>query len=149
MSKVIPLSSAYQKRIRRLKNDLDRNLEDLRQDKTISLDDLPIQESYVKEFYHEQIRNLLTHALIYEWTGKSQAEQGDIISRTHKGMHWSRLLVKESQDNFLKVAMRMTTSDVTATLNDLRVLRNVADTFGDILYEEQHLRKRQDNVISK
>jgi hypothetical protein len=91
----------------------------------------------------------LLDALLFEWTNKTLAEQGNIIRRTPKGSHWTKLLVEESRDHMLELAKQMTNSAITHTLNDLRNLRNVADAFGDILYEEQELRKRRDSILSK
>jgi len=106
----------------------------------------PQEQEYVQASEDEYRRNKLLDELIELWTGKNHADQGRIIGKTPKGSNWRKLLVEESRDHMLKLAKQMTDTYVSGTLYDMRTISYVAEGFGDILYEEQELRKEKEKV---
>ena len=71
------------------------------------------------------------------------AEQWRIIRITEKGANWRRKIVEDSRDHIFTKAKRMTDSHLTVTCNYMRTLRVLAESVGDILFEELEARKRK------
>jgi hypothetical protein len=86
--------------------------------------------------------------LIYEWTDKNFAAQGRIISETPKGSSWRKLFVERSEGYMFKLAKRMTTYELSWTLNTITEIHDLGERFSDILQEERELRKRKDKTFS-
>lgn len=108
----------------------------------------PQEEQYVESHEHEMERDRLVEELILRWTNKTIAERGGIIAKTSKGADWRKSLADESAEYMLSLAKQMTDSAVSGTLNDLRILRYLADRFSDILYVELELRKKKQELNS-
>lgn len=107
------------------------------------------QESQFKEAVErELITDQTIQRLIYEWTNKTTAEQGQVIERTPKGKHWSIVLAEESADFMRDLAYQMTPSGLPRRLEDIRIIKNVADKFGDVLYEVLETRKKTEAMES-
>lgn len=103
---------------------------------------------YVEAVKRELITDKRIEELVILWTGKSHAAQGEIVSRTPKGKHWSQILVEESKDYMRKLAHQMTDSDLDVRLEDLRIFENVRRAFSDIVYEVRESRKKNESLRS-
>ena len=117
--------------------------------KTINSSSEPLTQQY-KEYvqaHEDEIkRNQQVADLIESLTNKTIAEQGAIIGKTPNGEDFRKKLADESSDYMLKVAKQMTTSEVSVNLWDHRTLRYISERFSDILYEEQEIRKRNEEI---
>jgi hypothetical protein len=100
--------------------------------------------------YWQQLRRIksltqqqLVNELLELWTGKTKQEQDEIMLSTPKGDNWRKRLLEESRDHMVKISKQMTDSDVIATVNDMRTVKEILSVFSDIGYEEQQLRKKK------
>jgi hypothetical protein len=92
-------------------------------------------------------RDKILVELISYYTGKTFSEQGRILYNTPKGENYRKHLLEESKSHMMKLTKQMTTSSITWTLNVIRELTDVANVFGDILYEEHKLREKKDKML--
>jgi hypothetical protein len=106
------------------------------------------ETQYVQAVERELITDQTIQRLIYEWTNKSTAQQGQVVDRTPKGKHWSNVLAEESTDFMRQLAYQMTISALGRRLEDIRIIKNIADKFGDILYEVYETRKKTESLES-
>ena len=60
-----------------------------------------------------------------------------------------KTLIEKGSDEMFKIAKQPTDSDVTMTLNDLRAIKDVAEKFRDILYDELQARRLYNKLGSK
>jgi hypothetical protein len=108
----------------------------------------PQDKQYVEAVERELITDQTIQKLIYEWTNKTTADQGAVLDRTPKGKHWSNILAEESSDFMRQLAYQMTISALGRRLEDIRIIKNIADKFGDILYEVYETRKKTESLES-
>lgn len=106
----------------------------------------PQEKQYIEAHEREIIQDKLISKLVYEWTNKDTADQGRIIDKTPKGTHWSKLLVEESIDYMRETAYKMTPTALHGRLEDIRIIRNLADKLGDVLYEVYETRKKTEEL---
>jgi putative transposon-encoded protein len=117
---------------------------------TIEEDGQPLTErekEYIKAHEDEMARDKMLNDLIRYWTGKTFTQQGEIIAKTPKGENCRKRLLEESKGHMVKLSKQMTTSDINWNLSVIRELSDVANAFGDILYDESELRENKDKML--
>lgn len=102
------------------------------------------QESEAKKAYDDElIRNELYRELVHKLTSKTNTDFIEIRKKTQPGKNWAHTLLKESESYMKTIAHQMTDSALQDTLDDLRVVKIIADGFSDIVYEVTKQREKQ------